>query len=307
MSQLKETPSQLSIQSYVMNFPYTLSTTNPNNRWMEEMKPEELTINKKKAYNQWMDLYTTLASGSVVNLLPSEGNFQDLTYVANMGIHLPHIKDKNLIVLSNFTSPPRVGEELVGKKYFEMMGYETIISPHKFEGEADLKYLRDNVYIGGWGQRTDPETYDWMVENLGMEILDLEMVDDYLYHLDCTVFPITSESVIMCSEMYDEKEIKQIEKYAEIIDINEDDAMGGLTNSVRMGNLILCGSNIHELKKNSEDYPYEKDKINTLEKICADFGMEPILVNLSEYLKSGAMLSCLVFHTNRVSQLKPLI
>ena len=303
---LKETPSQLPMQSYVMNFPHTLNTENPNNRWMEEMKKEDLIINRSKAYNQWMDLYTFLAGSSLVNILPSEGNFQDLVYVANMGIYLPHIKDKNLIILSNFTSKPRIGEELVGKKYFEMMGYETIISPHKFEGEADLKFLRDNIYIGGWGQRTEPETYDWMVEKFGMDIIDLEMVDDYLYHLDCTVFPLTTESVMMCTEMYDEEEIKHLEKYVEIIDVNEDDAMGGITNSVRMGNLILCGSNITELKKTDELYKYEKNKINSLELICADFGMEPVIINLSEFYKSGAALSCLVFHQNRVDFLQPL-
>ena len=34
---MKETPSQLPIQSYVMNFPHTFSTNDPNNVWMKEM------------------------------------------------------------------------------------------------------------------------------------------------------------------------------------------------------------------------------------------------------------------------------
>ena len=34
---MKETPSQLSIPAYVMNFPFTLDTSNPNNVWMNEM------------------------------------------------------------------------------------------------------------------------------------------------------------------------------------------------------------------------------------------------------------------------------
>ena len=35
-----------------------------------------------------------------------------------------------------------------------------------------------------------------------------------------------------------------------VIDINVDDAYSGITNSVRMGNMILTASNISELKKN---------------------------------------------------------
>ena len=96
-----ETPSQLKVPSYVLNFPFSLSTENPNNIWMEELSPEDLKINKPKAYKQFMDLYQFMAGGSLVYLLPSEGNFQDQVYVANLGIHLPHIKNENHIILSN--------------------------------------------------------------------------------------------------------------------------------------------------------------------------------------------------------------
>ena len=54
---MKETPSQLPIQSYVMNFPHTFSTNDPNNVWMKEMSEKELSINRPKAYKQFMDLY----------------------------------------------------------------------------------------------------------------------------------------------------------------------------------------------------------------------------------------------------------
>ncbi len=81
-----------------------------------------------ETYKQFMDLYNFVAGGALVNLLPSEGNFQDQVYVANLGIYLPHIKNENHIILSNFTSDPRKGEELVGEKYFNQMGYKTAIS-----------------------------------------------------------------------------------------------------------------------------------------------------------------------------------
>jgi len=304
---MKETPSQLPIQSYVMNFPFSLSTADPNNIWMQELTDDELKVNKPKAYKQFMDLYQFMAGGSLVHLLPSEGNLQDQVYVANLGLQLPHIKNENHILLSNFTSDPRKGEELVGEKFFNQMGYKTHISPYKWEGEADIKYLYDNVYVGGYGIRSNIKAYEWMEENFDMNILKVAMVDEYLYHLDCSIFALNQDQTLICTELYDEDEIKMLEKHIEIIDIDVEDALGGLTNSVKYGNMILCASNISEMKKSHEYYEGEKHKIETLEKICSNAGMEPVIFNLSEYMKSGAMLSCMVMHLNRVDHLKTLL
>ena len=304
---MKETPSQLQLQSYIMNFPFSLSTSDPNNIWMQELTDEELQLNRPKAYKQFMDLYNFMSGQSLVYLLPSEGNYQDQVYVANLGLQLPHIKDQNVILLSNFTSDPRKGEELVGEKFFQQMGYKTHISPFKWEGEADIKHLYDNVYIGGYGIRSNIKTYEWMEENFDMEIIKVAMVDEYLYHLDCSIFPLNMDKTLVCTELYDPEEIKQIEQHTEIIDVDVEDALGGMTNSVRLGNMILCASNISELKKSHEYYEGEKHKIETLEKICSNEGMEPVIFNLSEYMKSGALLSCMVMHLNRVDHSKTLL
>lgn len=304
---MKETPSQLHLQSYVMNFPFSLSTSDPNNIWMQELTDDELQINRPKAYKQFMDLYNFMSGQSLVYLLPSEGNFQDQVYVANLGLQLPHIKDENHILLSNYTSDPRKGEELVGEKFFQQMGYKTHISPFKWEGEADIKHLYDNVYVGGYGIRSNIKTYEWMEENFDMNIIKVAMTDEYMYHLDCSIFPLNHDKTLVCTELYDPEEIKQIEQHTEIIDVDVDDALGGMTNSVRLGNMILCASNIAELKKSDELYEGEKHKIESLEKICANEGMEPVIFNLSEYMKSGAMLSCMVMHLNRVDHSKTLL
>jgi N-dimethylarginine dimethylaminohydrolase len=304
---MKETPSQLHLQSYVMNFPFTLSTSDPNNIWMQELSDEELAVNKPKAYKQFMDLYSFMASNSLTYLLPSEGNYQDQVYVANLGIYLPHITDENHIILSNFTSDPRKGEELVGEKFFTQMGYKTAISPYKWEGEADLKYLYDNVYIGGYGIRSNIKTYEWMEKNYDMNIIKVAMTDEYLYHLDCSIFALNPEQTLICTELFDPEEIAEIEKHTEIIDVDIEDALGGMTNSVRMGNMVLCASNISEMKKTHEYYEGEKHKIASLEKICSDAGMEPVIFNLSEFMKSGAMLSCMVMHLNRIDHNRTLL
>jgi N-dimethylarginine dimethylaminohydrolase len=112
---------------------------------------------------------------------------------------------------------------------------------------------------------------------------------------------------MVCTELYDKKELAEISKYTNIVDIDVEDSMYGMANSVRLGNMILCASNISELKKSDEFYEGEKHKISSLEKICSNEGMEPVIFNLSEYMKSGAMLSCMVMHLNRVDHFKTLL
>lgn len=304
---MKETPSQLPIPAFVMNFPFTLDTKVPNNIWMQELEEEALKINKGVAYRQFLDLYQFVAGNGLVCNLPAKGDYQDLVYVANLGIYLPHIKDSNNIILSNFTSKPRQGEEEVGKPFFELMGYNVHMCPFKWEGEADLKYLYDNVYIGGYGIRSDIKAYEWMEENFDMKIIKVEMVDDYLYHLDCSIFPLTKDKTLICTELFNEDELAQLSQYTEVIDVDVEDALNGITNSVRLGNTMLCASNISEMTRADENYEAEKHKIESLEKICFNEGLEPVFFNLSEYMKSGAMLSCMMMHLNYVDQTKSLL
>ncbi len=296
-------PTSLESPAYLMNVPFSLNALTPNNVWMEELKSEERHVDVRKAINQFLQLYHFMAAESVVYLLPTPRlqGLQDLVYTANLGAVVDHLDDHNTVILSNFSSRVRIPETQVGKAFFEEMGYNTVVSPYHFEGEAELKHLYANVYLGGYGTRSDKRSYEWMEETFGMKVIPLKETDPYLYHLDCTVFPLTREETMVCTAMYTPEEIKQIEGVTNIIDISADDAFSGVCNSVRMGNIILNASNIHEMKRSDPYYESERQKNRLLEDIGADNGFEVAFFNLSEFLKSGALLSCMVMHLNRRS------
>lgn len=146
-----------------------------------------------------------------------------------------------------------------------------------------------------------------MESEFGMKIIQLELNDPKNYHLDCTIFPLTHESLIVAVDSFTKKELRQLEKIADIIPISTDQAHTGLTNSVRVNNYILNASDIDFLSKRSEDYKYESDKNRRLEQIAAENAMEVCYFNLEEYLKGGGLLSCLVLHVNYASMLTKLI
>lgn len=230
---------------FLMNIPTCYSTNVRNNIWMEEYTAKDIVVNKEKAIREIWEVYSFLSSQGFVYLLPTPDDcrLQDLVFVANNGIVLEHLEEETYIA-SNFRVSNRRGEEIVASKFFEQMGFKVIPCPYLFEGEAELKYLRDNIYIGGYGIRSEKESYDWMASEFDMNIIPLELTDPYNYHLDCTIFPLTRESIIVATEAFTKQEIKQLENVAELIPISIEQAHTGLCNSVRVNNYILNASDI---------------------------------------------------------------
>ena len=273
-----KTPSGLSSPVFLMNFPLTLSAAQANNILMEEI--QDRSIDYSVAFAQFMKLYQYVSRHALVYILPSEGKFQDQVYVANLGLYLPHA---DAILLANFRSTPRIGEEMVGRKFFHSMGYDVFRPPSNWEGEADLKFLRENIYLGGYGIRTDPRAHDWMRRTLGMEIVSVRMTDQRLYHFDCVCFPITGEKVLLATSVLSKEDVHKVEKVAEVVPVPPELVYKGLTNCVRIGRTVLYALSERDRKH-----------LDRIEKLFAVHGLMVETFCLSEYEKSGADLSCMM-------------
>lgn len=287
---------------FAMAFPSYMSYDVPNNFWMEEAieKGEDTSLNKGKAYYQFLELYSVLNSAGMVYLIPPKEGLQDLVYVANLGMMLPHHIKQNTFILSNFRSQPRVGEAQVGYDFFKMMGCNVVQTPHFFEGYADIKWLYGNIFVGGYNIRTDKKTYRWMEEQFGIQIIPMYMGTHELYHFDCNFFNFDGENVLCYTEgMYDD-DLAILENFANVIDCSEDDSFNGSNNSVRAGSMIINASLLDTMKKSDPLYDNEVKRIDRFTKTCVNLGFEPYFVNLSEYIKSGAMVSCMVLPLNYV-------
>ena len=299
---LPANPTQLQRPAFLLNFPFSYSTRVANNAWMKDLDDEQRRPDFRRAMVQFLELYRSMASQGLVYLLPTpRGDLQDLVFTGNLGVVLEHDEGHNTVIISDFTSEPRRGETPVGVSFFTDMGYDVFVSPHRFEGDAEVKHLHDNVYVGGYGIRSERQTYDWMEDRFDMKVVKLRETDDYLYHLDCTVFPLTRQDTLVCTEMFEDQEIAELERYTNIIQVSVADCYQGICNSVRLANVILNSSRIHELKRGTEEYALELHKNRTLEDIATEAAFEVSYFNLSEYEKGGALLSCMVLHLNRYS------
>ena len=282
-----------------MSPPFFLDSREPNNTFMQKLSSAERKIDRSKALVQFLEIYNFLSSIGLVYLLPSYAGLQDQPFVANLGIVLPHLPNYTIVV-SNFRSPPRQGETLPGFAFLKMLGIDepVTVCPKYFEGEADCKYLRDNIYFMPYGMRTTGTAIKWFADTFNMNIIPIRLKNPEAYHLDCLLFPITRDKVIVATSEVDPSEIKAIEKVAEIIPAPKEIMVAGATNCLRVRRLVLVGSDIRQLRAGDAEYAVQRQLVDFVEKTAADNSMEVCVFNISEFGKSGAALSCLVMHLN---------
>lgn len=278
------TPSDLPFPALMLNFPFTVRTDVANNILMEPCKWE--VYDYSRAFQQFFDFYRALSHEALIYLLPSKGDFQDQTYVANLGMYFPCL-DESTIILSQFKSKPRVGEDEIGRAFFEDLGYKVIqpAMPMTFEGEADIKYIRDNIAIGGHGIRTSETAHRWIEEQTETEIVSIEMRDEELYHFDCILLRLTPYKALVVTSAISPRDLKKIERVLEVVDIPTKYKYSAWSNS-----LTLNGKVFHS--------PVFKDSGSDFKDFITKLGLEPVLVDLSEFEKSGAGLSCMTMHLN---------
>lgn len=288
---------------------------NRNNIWCdkEHMNDEDSIIDGEAALGQWMDLYIFLANQGIVTLMPSPVNMEGLAdhvYAANSGIMIG-----DTYVVSNFTSEPRTPETPVIEQFMKCTGAKVVVCPFKFEGEADMKYIGKlngkDTFLAGYGIRSTIEAYQWMEKELNINIIPIKMTDEALYHFDCMLFNLTASkdlakekaNVMACIEVMSKSDVEKIRKYCHIVEVPKKLADYGITNCVRVGSYVLCGSDLYDLdpELDGDIYYTERDKTQFLEDVVGEFGLEPVFFNLSEFFKAGACLSCNICHLNRFS------
>jgi len=267
----------------VMCPPKYLSTAIKNNVWMKGEK-----VDRVRAMRQYERIKNVIEEFGVEVLeIPPERGCQDQTYVANIAVALDPF-----VVLANYKALGRDCEVGPAKAFYEKNGYTTVQPPYDFEGEADLKKLSEGLYFGGHGQFTDLRAHQWMENLTGVKIIPLKETNPKVYHLDCSLFVINPEAVIVSSAGLDKAALRTIEKHAEIIMVPDGlPEYTGCTNAVLIPGkeVVLSGTFNPEL-------PEYREAMEWMNKTFDRFGYTCVFLDTDEADKSGADLSCMVMH-----------
>ncbi len=290
------TPAAMESPAFLVAPPLSMAADVPNNVYMMEMSEQERAVDRGAAIRQFASFVEALSQdGALMYCLPSPLPLQDQPYTSNVGIVLPHRPDT--AILANFRSEPRRGEEKVAGPFLELLGYDVVYPPELFEGEADMKYLGGNTYACAFGMRTSHEFADWFAQAFDADVIPVEMTDPHAYHLDCLMLPLPGGRLGVHAELLEPAVLKRLEADYDVIAVNPAAPVGAL-NSIVTGKRLLSNWAFDETESHR---PKEAQlaRIREVERLAEFAGLEPAFLDMSEFLKSGAALSCMAMHLNR--------
>jgi N-dimethylarginine dimethylaminohydrolase len=233
------------------------------------------TVDKKKAYIQWNAIGEALTNLDIrVDIIDQKRGLPDMVFAADQAL----IKNRNL-VLSNFHVKERKKEVAHYKKWFEKQNFEICQLPYGtfFEGSGECVWYGETLFVGS-GFRNSDNVAEPLSRLLGVEVICLELINPRFYHLDTCFFPLNERIAFYYPPAFSPKSREILEKRI-------------------MTLLPLSKKEVHNFAANSlvTDHHVIMQKGNIqLKNQLRDFGYTTVELDVSEFMKAGGGIHCLV-------------
>lgn len=264
----RQTKSKV-IKEVLMCNPLYFSISYVINPWMKVGSED-----KHLAQVQWGKLYQTyLDLGIKVNLIDQEPKKPDMVFSTDQGIVLG-----KKVLMSNFRFKERKGERKPYLEWFTSHGYEPHFIPDKahFEGNGECLFFCQKLLVG-LGFRANEFTCKYLKKALGVEIIPLELINPYFYHLDTALFVLNDETVFYFPEAFSKKSQKVLKKLVpNLIEFNDFEANNLAANSVATDHLVIMNKTLPNFRK-----------------ILKMLGYKSLEIDISEFAKAGGGAHCL--------------
>lgn len=244
-----------------------------------------LPVDKVRAQHQWENLRCSLQdAGLQVETIEPVQDLDDMVFAANQVFIGRHCQIGNFIVPSRMRYPSRHREVKYYVDWFRQRGYKIIdlnLDGEYLEGHGDLLWHTDRSHIwAGYGFRSTRggvEKFASAMQELGFSVTPLQLVDGYCYHLDTCFCPLNDEAVLMFSEAFSSDSLRVVrEGWKRIHELTREEALQFLGNGiVANGRFITPRLNPH------------------LQQVLAEEGLTPVVVDTSEFEKSGGSVFCM--------------
>jgi len=251
------------------------------NPYMQDADP----VDHEKAQDQWEALRRALGdSGLKVETIDPVEDLEDMVFAANQVFVGRHEKIGKFIVPSKMRSASRQREVPFYVQWFRSQGYKIIeldLIGEYIEGQGDLIWHPDRSKIwAGYGFRSTCgaiQKFSVAMEDLGFRVMPLQLVDEYCYHLDTCLCPLNNDGALICPSAYSPESLQRIrEGWKRVYDLSREEAVQFMCNGIVANGRYITS----HLTSNLGD---------TLQKE----GLEPVIVDTSEFEKSGGSAFCM--------------
>lgn len=242
------------------------------NPWMKR----ERKSNLQRAGAQWRALQEILTGQLAigVEIIEPQPHLPDMVFTANGGV----VCGQQFIV-SNFRHPVRRPESQAHEAWFRERGYriQRLAEEYFFEGEGDLLRCGD-LWFAGYHIRSDMRAHQIVAELIGQEILSLELVSDWFYHLDTCFCPLNERRALYFPQAFDRYGQQVLEShFTELIAVSTSDAQRFACNAIVHGNSIVLN-----------------DGCRATRETLTEMGYRVFETPLDEFIKAGGSAKCLV-------------
>jgi N-dimethylarginine dimethylaminohydrolase len=240
------------------------------NPWMSRSRGSS----PERARAQWHRLYDALVGlGVQVELMTPQPGLPDLVFTANAGL----VFEKRFFS-SRFRYEVRARESPHFDAWFSAHGYTVEHLPPEtfFEGAGDALFCGASL-IAGYRIRRDVQGCQHLAGLLHRQVLPLELVNPYFYHLDTCFCPLAPGEALYYPEAFDAYGRRVLQTHVpRLIAAADDEAKRFGCNAVVVGKTVVLNTGC--------------------DKLAADLraaGYTPVAVELDEFLKSGGSAKCL--------------
>jgi len=247
------------------------------------MKPGE-HLDLELARKQWEEVKTAFAAaGFGVDVLASVPDLEDMVF-ANNQVFVAGEQQGKFIVPSRMRYESRRREVPYYVHWFSKRGYRVIELDYGddfLEGHGDLLWHADGSKVwAGYGFRSTlggVKKFAAAMQPLGVEVIPLELRDPRFYHIDTCFAPLTAKAVLVHPAAFTPQSYQTIQQNCErVYVVGEEDALKFVCNGVAAGGKFI-----------TPHLPTQLASALSRERL------EPVVVNTSEFQKSGGSVCCL--------------
>ena len=243
-------------------------------------------VDREKARRQWKALCSALEqSGCVVETIEAAPGLEDMVFAANQVFVGWHEGLGKFIVPSHMVHASRQREVPFYVEWYRQRGYKVIDvdlgRDHHLEGHGDLLWHPDwsRIYAG-YGFRTAKagvQKFSAAMAKLGIPVVPLHLVDRYCYHLDTCLCPLNNDAALVYPGAFAADSLATVrQSWKRLRELTLDEA------HKFMGNGIVANGNYLT--------PYVTPH---LEALLKEEGLTPLIVDTSEFEKSGGSAFCM--------------
>jgi N-dimethylarginine dimethylaminohydrolase len=244
-----------------------------------------LPVDRAKAQQQWEDLRRALQdSGLKVEIIDPVEDLDDMVFAANQVFVGHHHQLGNFIVPSRMRYASRHKEVKFFVDWFRQRGYKIIdldLDGEYLEGHGDLLWHPDRSRIwaayGFRSTRGGVEKFAAAMQELDLPVIPLQLVDEHCYHLDTCLCPLNDDAALIYAGAFSPESLKAVRAgWKRIHELTRDEALQFMGNGIVVNGRFITA----RLSQN-------------LQRILAQEGLTPVVVDTSEFEKSGGSVFCM--------------